>query len=399
AGLGIFYHRVGKLPLAKKYLLEELRAIETCDNERHLNDVLFYLGQIDEAEGKRQESRRKYEKSYQLSADSEYSLSLRDVSEALYLWHKKHGSPNKALTYLEVYQKVRDDIFNQENTRKLAWLEADYRMQQVTDSLNYQKTEETRLLNAEIADKKRQQNSILLGALASVFLLIIFYFYNKKQRQLTYQKDLADEKAKGFNAVILATEEERKRIAKDLHDGIVQQLGGLKLGLQKVFADNRTEESNNILKVLDNSTKELRELSHQMMPRALSELGLLPAMEDMLSNSLGHTDIKYSLEHFGIQKSERFPENIEISLYRIAQELINNVIKHSEADFVSIQLMKTGNTLISIVEDNGKGIKSGIGKKGIGLMNITSRVDTVNGDVNYEPSPGGGTLTTIKIPL
>jgi len=154
-----------------------------------------------------------------------------------------------------------------------------------------------------------------------------------------------------------------------------------------------------MLTILDDSTKELRELSHRMMPRALSELGLLPALNDMLENSLGNTDIQYMLEHFGIKQEERFAENVEISLYRITQELINNVIKHSQANQVNIQLMKSGKSLILIVEDNGKGIDSGENKKGIGLMNISSRVDTVNGNVNFEPSPEGGTLATVKIPL
>ncbi len=227
--------------------------------------------------------------------------------------------------------------------------------------------------------------------------LVSFIGFTRTRKQHKIDQIRIEEQQKGLTAVIQAQENERKRIAKDLHDGIVQQLGGLKLGLQKAFMDSETEESNKLVKVLDDSTKELRDLSHKMMPRALSELGLIPALEDMLENSLGHSDIKYQFEHFGI--NSRFNENIEIALYRIAQELINNVIKHSNANKVNIQLFKTSSDILLIVEDNGKGIDVLQHKKGIGLMNISSRLDTINGRVNFEPSPESGTLVTIKIPI
>ena len=198
-----------------------------------------------------------------------------------------------------------------------------------------------------------------------------------------------------MKAVIQAQEEERKRIAKDLHDGIVQQLGGLKLGLQNVFK-SKSEEESKLIKVLDDSAQELRVLSHKMMPKSLSELGLIPALEDMLSNTLGNTNIEYDFENFGIK--DRLKENIEISLYRITQELIQNVIKHSGATKANVQLFKAGSDIVLIVEDNGMGIKKSE-SSGIGLMNISSRLDTINGNVNFEPSPESGTLATVKIPI
>ncbi len=241
---------------------------------------------------------------------------------------------------------------------------------------------------------------IILTTIVIVLLVIgLFSFigFLKTRRQHKHDQIRIEEQQKGLTAVIQAQEEERKRIAKDLHDGIVQQLGGLKLGLQKVFMDSETKESNRLVSILDDSAQELRELSHRMMPRSLSELGLVPALEDMLENSLGNTDIKYQFEHFGIK--DRFEENIEIAIYRIAQELINNVIKHSMADKVNVQLFKSGNDILLIVEDNGKGINTLQQKYGIGLLNISSRLDTINGKVNFEPSPESGTLATIKIPL
>ena len=241
---------------------------------------------------------------------------------------------------------------------------------------------------------------IMLITLTIVFLIIGFISLIglvKTKRQNKLAKIRIEEQQKGLSAVIQAQEEERKRIAKDLHDGIVQQLTGLKLGMQKVFSNNETDESNKLIKILDNSAEELRELSHRMMPRSLREVGLIPSLEDMLENSLGNTDIHFQFEYFGID--QRFTENIEIAIYRIAQELVNNVIKHSKADSVNVQLFKVADDVILIIEDNGISIDMSQQKKGIGLMNISSRLETINGKVNFESSPESGTLATVKIPI
>lgn len=241
----------------------------------------------------------------------------------------------------------------------------------------------------------------ILGFIGMVILLIIGLFssigFLKSKRQNKLDQIRIEEQQKGLAAIIQAQEDERKRIAKDLHDGIVQQLGGLKLGLQKIFANKEDEETNKIVEILDDSANELRALSHKMMPRSLGELGLIPALTDMLENSLGHTKIHYQFEHYGIKG--RMKEAVEIAIYRIAQELVNNVIKHSQGDKVNIQLLKNPNNIIFIVEDNGRGMAGENRKEGIGLMNIASRLNTIQGKVNYEPSPESGTLATIVIPV
>jgi signal transduction histidine kinase len=225
------------------------------------------------------------------------------------------------------------------------------------------------------------------------------YFLLMKENS-NYQQEIIIEKERGLEAMIDAQETERTRIARELHDGVVQQIGSVILKSRNLFSKKNLideEASKELLESLENSNKDLRNISHQMMPRALKDLGIIPALNDLLAGSLPYSNIKFSLEHFNID--ERLPQKIEITLYRITQELINNIIKHSKADEVSVQLFKANNTVILIVEDNGVGILSQKNKKGIGLLNITSRLDLVKGSVNFEPSPKSGTLVTIKIPL
>lgn len=228
----------------------------------------------------------------------------------------------------------------------------------------------------------------------------IFFSLGLGHKQKLIFEEKNKQKELGLKAILEAQEAERGRIARELHDGVVQQIGSVILKSRNILAKLdllNSKESQELLKSLENSNQDLRNISHQMMPRALKELGIIPALNDLLEGSLALSNIKYSIEHFNID--ERLPTKIEVTIYRITQELINNIIKHSKADEVSVQLFNAKNAVILIVEDNGVGFSSKERSKGIGLLNISSRLDMVKGDVNFEPSPKSGTLVTINIPL
>jgi signal transduction histidine kinase len=129
------------------------------------------------------------------------------------------------------------------------------------------------------------------------------------------------EKERGFETVLTATEEERSRISKELHDGIGQQLSALKLGLQSVsksMADEKQREQlEEIATSFSKSAEEVRHISHQMMPRALMEKGLVEAIEDLLETSFRYSETRFTFEHH--QVNDRFNQRIEVSIYRIVQ--------------------------------------------------------------------------------
>ncbi len=315
------------------------------------------------------------------------------------------GRHAEAYPYWIRYDNLKDSLVNAERSLQVEELETQYRTAQKDAEIADKKTA---LAEAKLKLENRTKwIAGLLGGLIS-FLLLGFALFQVYRRKKQAEKDAAiiAERERGLVAMIEATEDERKRIAKDLHDGIVQTLTGLSLRLQKGFSmiKDASEEQEQRYKeskvMLDDSIAEVRNISHQMMPRALSDMGLIPALEDMLNKSLGSTEIVYEFEHHKME-GERFPENVEISLYRICQELINNIIKHSQAKAVSVQLLKTKSHLVLVVEDNGKGFKfdSIEHRNGIGLMNISSRAKAINGEVNYQPSPKQGTVATIRIPL
>jgi signal transduction histidine kinase len=325
--------------------------------------------------------------------------SRNDLSKLYDILARAYASTRNfpaAYRYQEEYSMLKDSLLDEVKIKEISALQVQFETEKKEKKLILERQK-----NAEAKLKISQRNSQLMAVIGGALLILLlggFFFYRNKQRQ---KNELAGlriaEQRKGLKAVIQAQEEERKRIARDLHDGIVQQLGGLKLGFQRVFSSVKNEESDKLLAILDDSAQELRELSHEMMPRALSDVGLAPAIRDMLDNSLGNTDLDFSFEHFGT--ADRYPESTEITLYRIAQELVSNVIKHSGAGQVSVQLYQAGNDIILIVEDDGQGFFDNQEAKGIGLMNINSRLDTVDGTVHFDANSGKGTLATVKIPL
>jgi signal transduction histidine kinase len=316
--------------------------------------------------------------------------------EQLSLCYERSEMWQQALEATKQATEIGDKLLNNQNSRTIIELEQRYKASEKDKSII--------TLQKDTAEKKQ-----LIYLIAGVLVLItagsvIYYQIQKRKAREARDSAIIAEREAGLKAIFDATEEERKRIAKDLHDGIGQQLSGLKLnwaGLEAQIDQSLPDLSSHIHElslVLDDACTEVRNISHQMMPKALQQTGLLPALQDLLKKSFSLTPIKYRLEHFKVE-SVRFEERIEISLYRIAQELLNNIIKHSQANEVLVQLFVNKKHLILIIEDNGKGFNALEEKDGIGLMNISSRINTVSGEVIWEPGPKAGTVATIRIPL
>lgn len=201
-------------------------------------------------------------------------------------------------------------------------------------------------------------------------------------------------------AVLEAEERERIRIARDLHDGVGQTLAAARMTLGNYVSQKKIESSEmqNSLDLLEDSIKEIREISHNMMPSSLTKFGLTSALKQFTNkiNALGKLEIELQIVGF----KERSDEKIELVLYRIVQEIISNTIKHAEAKKVSIELVRHDEELILIIEDDGRGFDTAKTENhGIGLKNIATRVEYLNGNVNFDSSIGKGTSVVIEIPL
>ncbi len=200
----------------------------------------------------------------------------------------------------------------------------------------------------------------------------------------------ARQKQIAIDAFIEGEEKEKARIGRELHDGIAQEIVAVKLAMQQ---ENATS---GLVNELTRISLDIRNISHELMPQTLKEFGLKLAIEDICQKILAPSGIQYEIH--SMLPGERMENKIEITLYRIFQELVHNIIKHSQATEVLVQLRKMNNHVVLVVEDNGKGMTEDK-KNGIGISNLKSRVQLLDGNLQYDSSENEGTTAIVRVPV
>ena len=301
------------------------------------------------------------------------------------------------------YTTVKDSIFNIEKSKQINELQAKYETEKKEQKIDLLHKENT------IQKLKLTQRDGIIGVISAVFLgclLIVYLLYNRYRlkQQTRLQAEVMMQQDLATKAVLTAEENERKRIAGELHDGLGQMFSAVKLNLSAIgenltFKDEHNEKMfDKTLHLVDESCKEVRAISHQMAPNVLLKAGLTSAVRDFI-DKIDARKLKVNLATFGLQ--ERLDPNIEIVLYRVIQETVNNVIKHAKASALDIQLTKDAEGINVMIEDNGTGFNVTQLEKfdGIGLKNIRTRVAYLKGTVDFSSRPDEGTLVAIYIPF
>jgi len=232
-----------------------------------------------------------------------------------------------------------------------------------------------------------------------VFLIQKIFKYMKRveeSRRLTEKMFL--------NTIIQTEEKERKRFAKDLHDGLGPLLSSVKMSVSSLSQMKQDEASREIIEntelVINEAIKSIKEISDNLSPHILSNFGLVRALSNFINKINIAKTIRVNL--ITELKDERFDANVEVVLYRVVCELINNTIKHAQAKKINISLSQEGEYLNITYKDDGKGfdvskIIEHQGGSGMGFSNIYSRINSLKGEINIESENKKGTLVTIKV--
>ncbi|HPT12470.1 MAG TPA: histidine kinase [Bacteroidales bacterium] len=266
---------------------------------------------------------------------------------------------------------------------------------------------ETGKKDQQIADMARNQRMMLItgivGLLAVASILLALFF---RYRLANSHKTLAEQRVSQLEqekkliatqAVLDGETSERSRLARDLHDGLGSMLSVIKLNLNDIKEGVTLEAEdvghfNNALSMLDDSIKELRRVAHNMMPDSLMRYGLKVSLTDFC-----HSISNVQFHFFGTDK--RLDSKLEIMVYRTVHELVNNAIKHAEAEMINVQIIQEDERLSVIVQDNGIGFNTSAVMGGMGLSNIEKRVKVFNGGMNIFSQPGKGTEINIEFKL
>ncbi len=319
------------------------------------------------------------------------------------------GKMDLAYEYQKRYSQLSDSMHETQFKSDLNELELKYRnAENQNEIITLKSKNEQAALSAH-----NSQLWISLLTAATLFLLILaaftllYYRNNKKlmqQKELNHKqqvKELEQQQRIQFGqAVLKGEEQERRRLARDLHDGLGGMLAGVKINLSGQVDDtasqNQRTELQKIISQLDNSVTELRRIAHNMMPANLLKFGLETALKDLCESLMtDHTHINF--QTYGIESS--MPEQTQLNIYRIVQEMLANAIKHAEATNIILQCSQNGNTFLITQEDNGKGfdISNAGPQKGIGLSNIRNRVGFLKGKMEIESVINEGTTINIEL--
>lgn len=223
-----------------------------------------------------------------------------------------------------------------------------------------------------------------------------------------FARQQAEEAArlKRFSEMLISVqEEERKRVARELHDETGQVLMTIKLSLEMIAKDDvGLEESvrqdlRETIKLVKRAMRELHRISARLRPEVLDELGLIPSIEQEVDFLAKRSGIKIEFESKGFKS--RLESQKEIALYRVVQEALTNILRHSEATRVKVRITRKGSKVLLRVRDNGKGFEiSGLNKsRGLGVLGMKERTVLVGGTFKIISEPGKGTLLEAEIPL
>jgi len=356
-------------------------------------------------QGNFEKSKKKYFEGIKLIKRDTSSLSISIKADLYYnlAWAMRNLKEYEAYDYQEISYNMENDLRDDEMTQNIKRITGEYNVDVVRKAGEFEK-------------QKAQNLTWIIGISSfSIILLLAFLLNQYKLRQKTLSLQLSKQELlqqqklekirteaqiRILNATLDGKETERKQIAETLHDNVSALLSSANLHLQackSLFKGSAPIEVDKSQAIINEASHQIRDLSHSLVSSVLLKFGLSYAIKDMVE--------KYSnsqLEIFcEIKYIKRYDQDFEIKLFNISQELVNNILKHSEASVAKIILLEKNSKLFLTIQDNGKGFdKLQVSTKdGLGINQINARIHMMKGKFSIETKKDKGTLITIELPV
>lgn len=331
---------------------------------------------------------------------SSVPLIYKGLSEA----YEELGRHREALGSYKKYILSRDSIQGGETQKQIAELEVQYKTSQKEKTIAQKDLEVTQ--KQVQLQKSRQVTFYSIGSTLVallVALLIALHFRNKRklhQRQITGMQQ--EKELHLLQAVMQGEEKERSRIAKDLHDGVAGMLAATKMHISSITSVVEGIDQNpgyrQAMQLLNEASHEVRKTAHNLMPEVLTRYGLDEALRRYCSSISNEKRLKVEYDFIGTPA--RFLSSFELSVYRIVQELLTNVLKHSNASEAIVQVSLQRDCLFITVEDNGIGLTGQhAGEGGMGLHSLRSRVQAMHGKMDLENNGQNGVSAYLEFDI
>ncbi|GAA5039478.1 two-component sensor histidine kinase [Marivirga lumbricoides] len=391
-------------------LIDTKNKLESLNLRADMGMILNDLGFCNQNLGFNEDAIKYFTKALAFTDENPDLYYVGEIYQNLSILYAENGQYKKALEFYkkQVAQKEKQNSLEKE--KHLATLQEKYETRlkeaQITLLEQEKSLKDAELQQAATNLKKQQliRNISLAGFLILLIVLIVIrYFYKQK---ISFQKQLADQQEeiaqqktneliKDFRLSAIeryqqGQQQERARIAREIHDGIGSDLAGLKIAFEQYLGNAApSKESSRILLGIRNACQDLRSISHKLHPPAFSQVGFCDFIRDFAEQTTKGAELEIHTIFFPKDKIDALPEDLLADVYRISQELISNIIKHALASTVELQLTLHETYLNIVVSDNGIGITDKNTNKGIGLRNIRERLISRNGTMEIDSSEKG----------
>ena len=369
------FHFQKKYDSADLYYNNVIRLSRNTNANTAIGALSFYAEMLSE-QGQHEKALAQIQEALRMATAEK--MHSKDMTHIMHVYgNVLHGAGRyeEAYTFIDSSYQLLAKDYQKMNNQAYSESESKFKNQ----LLQYQ---------VELEKQKRNRLYLIVGAIILLSALVLVWLQNRNNKRIALEK--ARQKQISIDAFIEGEEKEKMRIGRELHDGIAQEVVGIKLAMQQQQADPK------LIEELTRVSLDIRTISHELMPQTLKMYGLKLAIEDSCQKILGPSGIHYEIS--SNLPEERLPEKIEITLYRIFQELIHNIIKHSQATEVLVQLRKMSTHILLVVEDNGRGLAEEK-SNGIGISNLRSRVQLVEGNLQYDSVENEGTTAIVRVPV
>ncbi|WP_026769950.1 sensor histidine kinase [Asinibacterium sp. OR53] len=330
-------------------------------------------------------------KGLSISQELIYMECLQDAYEQLSIAFASLRNYDSAYAYHLRFTQVRDSIVAENNQRVLLEKENRYKMEA-----------QQRLQDAALNRQKLWKDLSIGIACASILIAWLLYkWYSLRQRN-HFQAALNMQQQENLRTTIAAADRERKRIADDLHDTLGSLLSATKLKLSAVeetgtMPGQEKENLKEVLVLLDEAMQEMKNIAYNIMPATLSRLGVIAALQSLFNRISHQSVIHINYTTYGF--TERLHETVELGIYQVVLEAMNNIVKHAHARNATVQLVRYERHINITIEDDGRGFDAvRENTVGNGLNNMQSRTKNMRGTIDIDSQPGMGTTIIIEIP-
>ncbi|MFN4145116.1 MAG: ATP-binding protein [Runella sp.] len=383
------YYKLGDVERANQYRSRALEIAKALNQRVVVFAIYSDLAEIAEEKRDWAEALKYRQLSYDFAHQSGWKEFESRAAFQLYQLYKQKGDFRKALDTYELHQRLEDTLQRAQLQQKYSELQLQYQAEK-------QQLKITELEN----EKLLQTRNFLIGlTLIGLVLTAFILWYNRQLK--AKNRELSTKNKEIEEALVRGQTTERKRVASELHDNLNTKLAALRWRLEALDTSKYTTPDQKIhqslIQGLEDVYADIRLISHNLLPIELETEGLISALQKLIGQLNHNTKTEFHLITNGL--SDRLPSKIEYQLYSIILELVNNIIKHAQAGQVWISLSQDTHAIVCTVSDNGVGFdKNSQESDGVGLRNISARVEALNGHWSVESTPTVGTKVSVEIP-